>query len=69
MTQSERPADRPRGVYRGRARVPAGTVRDGHLAVTEFLSDRAGAASPFGDDQTLPLPLVRLTYRHPEANR
>jgi hypothetical protein len=41
------------------------TVKDGHLPVTEFLSDRAGANSPFGDDQTFPLPVSALVYRHP----
>jgi succinate dehydrogenase / fumarate reductase, iron-sulfur subunit len=35
------------------------------LPVSEFLADRAGAASPFGDDLTFPLPAAALTYRHP----
>jgi len=43
------------------------TVKDGHLPVTEFLSDRPGANSPFGDDQTFPLPVGSLIYRHPAA--
>ena len=43
------------------------TVKDGHLPVNEFLSDRAGANSPFGDDQTFPLPVSALVYRHPGA--
>ncbi|GAA2618839.1 hypothetical protein [Paractinoplanes durhamensis] len=30
--------------------------------VSEILSDRAAAPSPFGDDQTFPLPVERLTY-------
>jgi hypothetical protein len=34
----------------------------GHLAVSELISDRAAAPSPFGDDQTFPLPVDRLTY-------
>ena len=34
----------------------------GHLAVSELVSDRAAAPSPFGDDQTFPLPVDRLTY-------
>jgi succinate dehydrogenase / fumarate reductase iron-sulfur subunit len=42
-------------------------VREGHLPVTEFLADRAGAPSPFGDDQTFPLPPSALVYRHPTA--
>jgi len=42
-------------------------VRDGHLPVTELLSDRPGANSPFGDDQTFPLPPSALVYRHPTA--
>ncbi len=34
----------------------------GHLPVSELVADRAAAPSPFGDDQTLPLPVTRLTY-------
>ena len=34
----------------------------GHLPVSELLADRAAAPSPFGDDQTFPLPVERLTY-------
>jgi hypothetical protein len=34
------------------------------LPVSEFLYDRAGAASPFGDDVTFPLPVGQLSYRH-----
>lgn len=41
-----------------RARAP----KDGHLAVAELVSDRAAAPSPFGDDQTFPLPVEELTY-------
>jgi hypothetical protein len=48
-------------------RVKVVMVKDGHLPVTEFLSDRAGANSPFGDDQTFPLPAGSLVYRHPTA--
>jgi len=43
-------------------------VHDGRLPVSELLFDRAGAASPFGDDQTFPLPVSALTYRHPAAH-
>jgi hypothetical protein len=39
------------------------------LPVTEFLFDRAGAPSPFGDDQTFPLPVSALAYRHPGVHR
>jgi succinate dehydrogenase / fumarate reductase iron-sulfur subunit len=49
--------------------VPAGqsaTVGDdGRLPLTELTFDRAGAASPFGDDQQLPLPSGDLNYHHP----
>jgi hypothetical protein len=34
----------------------------GPHAVSEFLSDRAAAPSPFGDDQTFPLPVESITY-------
>ena len=46
----------------GRARA----VEPGHLPVSEFAFDRAGAGSPFGDDVTFPLPVENLTYQHPE---
>jgi hypothetical protein len=35
---------------------------DGRLPVSELIADRAAAPSPFGDDQTFPLPVERLTY-------
>jgi hypothetical protein len=35
---------------------------DGRLDVSELLADRAAAPSPFGDDQTFPLPVEELTY-------
>ena len=44
----------------------AKVVKVGRLPVSEFAFDRAGAASPFGDDVTLPVPPERLTYEHPE---
>ncbi|GAA0520905.1 hypothetical protein Ade02nite_65080 [Paractinoplanes deccanensis] len=34
----------------------------GHMHVSEIVSDRAAAPSPFGDDQTFPLPVNRLKY-------
>jgi hypothetical protein len=34
----------------------------GHLAVSELVADRAAAPSPFGDDQTFPLPVDSLVY-------
>jgi succinate dehydrogenase / fumarate reductase iron-sulfur subunit len=39
---------------------------DGRLTVSEVAMDRSGAASPFGDDVTFPLPPENLSYRHPE---
>ena len=35
------------------------------MPVTEITFDRAGAASPFGDNITFPLPPADLTYQHP----
>jgi hypothetical protein len=34
----------------------------GHLSVSELVADRPAAPSPFGDDQTFPLPVETLTY-------
>jgi succinate dehydrogenase / fumarate reductase, iron-sulfur subunit len=39
---------------------------DGKLPLTETLLDRAGAASPFGDEVTFPVPPEELRYRHPQ---
>ncbi|HEV7896346.1 MAG TPA: hypothetical protein VGP31_00655 [Planosporangium sp.] len=50
------------------ARTGGQPVPDGHLPVSEFLSDRAAASSPFGDDQTFPLPVSSLVYLHPTEN-
>ncbi len=44
------------------------TAKPGRLPVTEFAFNRAGAASPFGDDLRFPLPLDRLTYTHPSES-
>ncbi len=43
-------------------------VKPGRLPVTEATYDKAGAASPFGDDVTFPLPVEQLDYErfHPE---
>jgi hypothetical protein len=41
-----------------RVRAP----KDGYLAVSELAADRPAAPSPFGDDQTFPLPVEDLTY-------
>ena len=35
---------------------------DGQLVVPELVADRPAAPSPFGDDQTFPLPVEDLTY-------
>jgi hypothetical protein len=40
-------------------------VKPGRLPVSEFAFDRAGAASPFGDDVVFPLPPDALNYEHP----
>jgi hypothetical protein len=37
-------------------------AKDGYLQVSELAADRAAAPSPFGDDQTFPLPVDDLTY-------
>jgi hypothetical protein len=35
--------------------------------VNELASDKAGSVSPFGAEVELPLPLDRITYKHPTA--
>jgi len=46
---------------RGHAPGPI-SAEDGRLPVSELVADRAAAPSPFGDDQTFPLPVEDLTY-------
>jgi succinate dehydrogenase / fumarate reductase iron-sulfur subunit len=41
---------------------------DGRMPVTESTYDRAGAASPFGEDVTFPLPTTDLNYQHPSPD-
>ncbi|GAA0270421.1 hypothetical protein [Cryptosporangium japonicum] len=41
-------------------------VKDGHLAVSEFLGEHQGPSSPFGDIP-LPLPADRIDYVHPDS--
>jgi hypothetical protein len=36
--------------------------------VNELAADMAGSLSPFGPDVELPLPLDRITYRHPSPS-
>ena len=57
----------PRGVVWHPA-MPAGMEADvgpdGRMPLSEVTYDRAGAASPFGDNVTFPLPLGDLNYQH-----
>ena len=48
---------------------PPAVGPDGKLDVAELTSERPAAPSPFGDDQTFPLPLDELSYQHPRTNR
>ncbi|HKD98019.1 MAG TPA: hypothetical protein VKB69_10500 [Micromonosporaceae bacterium] len=63
MATSQTENDRLPAV-RSRAQV----VRPGNLPLTEFTFDRAGAASPFGDDLSFPLPQSELSYVHPDED-
>jgi succinate dehydrogenase / fumarate reductase iron-sulfur subunit len=40
---------------------------DGKMPLTEVTFDRAGAASPFGDDVTFPIESSSLNYQHPDG--
>ena len=56
-------SDRSQRQPKSRARV----VKPGRLPVSELAFDRPGAASPFGDDVTFPVPTEHLTYEHPQT--
>ncbi|GIF97422.1 succinate dehydrogenase/fumarate reductase iron-sulfur subunit [Catellatospora citrea] len=45
---------------------PSEVNASGHVNLNEMLSDRAAAASPFGDDITFPINPNTLNYYHPE---
>jgi NADH-quinone oxidoreductase subunit B len=60
----------PEGVVWHRGDRPgrsAALGADGRLPVDETSSDLAGAGSPFGDDESFPLPLDRIDYQHPSG--
>ena len=44
-----------------------GVDMKGQMHVSELISDRAAAPSPFGDDQTFPLPVESLRYQATHA--
>jgi succinate dehydrogenase / fumarate reductase iron-sulfur subunit len=64
-----KPDESKQGGVNWHRQVPAGqpaTVgEDGRLPLTELTFDRAGAASPFGDDVEFPLRSDDLNYHHP----
>jgi hypothetical protein len=43
----------------------AGSFQEGHLPVSELVSERAGPLSPFGEDTEFPLPADKVAYVHP----
>ena len=62
-------AEAQRGVNWHRSLPPARTAalgEDGKLPLSEIAFDRAGSASPFGDDVTFPIPPEHLNYAHPD---
>jgi succinate dehydrogenase / fumarate reductase, iron-sulfur subunit len=42
---------------------------DGRVDVSELISQRPGGPSPFGDEQTFPLPADNITYNHPASDK
>jgi succinate dehydrogenase / fumarate reductase, iron-sulfur subunit len=42
---------------------------DGRLDVSEAIAGHPGGPSPFGDDQTFPLPPDRVVYNHPATGK
>ena len=64
----EAPAPAGGTVVVGRVPLAPALGEDGKLPLSETRLDRPGAASPFGDDVTFPVPTDRLTYQHPERD-
>ena len=48
-------------------RERSAVVPDGHLPISEFAAEVQGGLSPFGEDVEFPLPVDRISYRHPSA--
>ena len=44
-------------------------VPDGQAAVSEFLADKQGALSPFGDDVTFPMEKVPYVHTETRINK
>jgi succinate dehydrogenase / fumarate reductase iron-sulfur subunit len=65
---AESPTDTPQYVDELPLPEPPTLGPDGKLGLSEILLDRPGPASPFGDDQTFPVPVERLRYRHPKPD-
>jgi succinate dehydrogenase / fumarate reductase iron-sulfur subunit len=42
---------------------------DGHLDVSELAARQQGGPSPFGDEQSFPLPSDEVTYNHPTSDK
>ena len=59
MTDDKMPGT---AVSAGELAPPSKVASDHMETVSEILSDRAAAPSPFGDDQTFPLPVESLKY-------
>lgn len=57
MAEPDNASDKP---------VKGHIVKDGYLPVSEFLFDRSGAGSPYGEEVEFPLPTEALAYQHPE---
>jgi succinate dehydrogenase / fumarate reductase iron-sulfur subunit len=70
MSESYREAERAAvdAVRRVERISQAYVLPHGRMPVTELAFDRPGAASPFGDDVHLPLPLELITYVHPSED-
>jgi hypothetical protein len=51
--------------HTGPEAVEGRPVKPGHLPISELLSDRAGAGSPFGEDLTFPLSTDQIVYHLP----
>src|SRR4026209_1348851 len=65
-----RPPRPPAGpTRRARAGQAAALGADGRMPITEVTFDRAGAASPFGDDIEFPVAPESLAYEHPKDER
>lgn len=67
MAAETRRQERPQTAAAPARQEQGRPVKPGHLPVSEILFSMAGAASPFGDELSFPLPVDSIVYETPAS--